>query len=234
MTNDRLQRVLETEAMDTAAEAIGYNTMDHAEVNRRFVDDLLALVPDVRQVVDLGTGTALIPIELCMRHSGAHVVGVDMAESMLAVGRENIARAGDAHAGASHGNLAERIELAWADAKRLPYGDGKFTLVISNSIVHHIPEPLGMLSEAVRVLAPGGKLLVRDLLRPADSETVTGLVDTYAAGANPQQRQMFDDSLRAALDLDEIRSLVSSLGFDTQAVRATSDRHWTWSAEKPR
>ena len=229
MTNDRLQRVLETEAMDTAAEAIGYNTMDHAEVNRRFVNDLLAIEPDVRQVVDLGTGTALIPIELCMRHSGAHVVGVDMANSMLAVGRENIARAGATHAG-----LTERIELVGADAKRLPCADGRFTLVISNSIVHHIPEPQGMLSEAIRVLAPGGKLLVRDLLRPADSQTVTWLVETYAAGANPQQRQMFDDSLRAALDLDEIRALVSSLGCDPQAVRATSDRHWTWSLEKSR
>jgi ubiquinone/menaquinone biosynthesis C-methylase UbiE len=224
---DRLRRVLETEAMDTAAEAIGYNTMDHAEVNRRFVDDLLALEPDVRQVVDLGTGTALIPIELCRRHSGAHVVGVDMAESMLAVGRENIAQAGAAHAG-----LAERIELVAADAKRLPYPDGRFTLVISNSIVHHIPEPLGMLAEALRVLDPGGKLLIRDLMRPPDSATVTWLVETYAAGANSHQRQMFDDSLRAALDLDEIRALVSSLGHDPQAVRATSDRHWTWTIEK--
>lgn len=224
---DRLPRVLETEAMDTAAEAIGYNTMDHAEVNRRFVDDLLALEPDVRQVVDLGTGTALIPIELCSRHSGAHVIGIDMAESMLAVGRENIANAAAAQAG-----LGERIELVAADAKRLPYPDGRFTLAISNSIVHHIPEPLGMLAEAIRVLAPGGKLLIRDLLRPPDSQTVSWLVETYAAGANSHQRQMFDDSLRAALDLDEIRSLVSSLGHDPQAVRATSDRHWTWSMEK--
>ncbi len=43
---------------------------------------------------------------------------------------------------------------------------------------------------------------------------------------------MFDDSLRAALTLDEIRALVESLGFDPASVQATSDRHWTWTALK--
>jgi hypothetical protein len=42
---------------------------------------------------------------------------------------------------------------------------------------------------------------------------------------------MFDDSLRAALDLTEIRALVAELGFDPLGVEATTDRHWTWIAQ---
>ena len=64
--------------------------------------------------------------------------------------------------------LAERIELVLADAKRLPFPDGAFPAVISNSIVHHIAEPADVLAEAVRVATPGGLQFHRDLCRPND------------------------------------------------------------------
>jgi hypothetical protein len=56
------------------------------------------------------------------------------------------------------------------------------------------------------------------------------LVATYAAEGNDHQRQLFADSLHAALSLDEIRELVGVLGFPADTVRQTSDRHWTWTA----
>lgn len=217
-----LPRVLETEAMDTAAEAADYDSMDHTEVNRRFVDDLLATGPPPGEVLDLGTGTAQIPIELARRHTAHRVLAVDLAEHMIALGNQNVQTAG----------LERVIRLEQIDAKRLPYLDGRFDVVMSNSIVHHIPEPRSVLAEAVRVLRPGGLVFVRDLLRPPDEATVRRLVATYAAGANDHQRQMFDDSLRAAFTLEEIRALVESVGFPENSVQQTSDRHWTWSATK--
>jgi len=124
------------------------------------------------------------------------------------------------------------VRLQLCDAKHMPYTDGSFTAVISNSIVHHIPEPGAVIAEIVRVVRPGGLIFVRDLLRPADDAAVKHLVDTYAAGANEHQRQMFEDSLRAALTLDEVRALIAPLGFAADTVQATSDRHWTWAARK--
>jgi ubiquinone/menaquinone biosynthesis C-methylase UbiE len=138
---------------------------------------------------------------------------------MLDLGRQNVLQAG----------LADQIDLRLCDAKGLPFEDNSFAAVISNSIVHHIPEPIHVLREMVRVLAPGGILFVRDLMRPDDAPTVERLVATYAADANAHQQQMFADSLRAALTLSEIRALTDSLGFDPSTVLATSDRHWTWS-----
>jgi len=225
-----LQRVLETEAMDTLQEAVDYDSMDHREVNRIFVDDVLEAVraagmahgpPGV--ILDLGTGTAQIPIELCARWPEARVLAVDAAEHMLRVGDRNVAAAG----------LAERIELQQVDAKSLPYGDGAFRFVISNSIVHHIPEPAGVLHEAWRVTAAGGLVFFRDLFRPPDEQTLQHLVQTYAGTANAHQQQMFADSLRAALSVEEMQQRVGELGLSPSAVRATSDRHWTWVARKP-
>ena len=214
-----LKRVLEPEVMDSAEEADDYDAMDHTQVNRLFVADFLAVWHGRGPVLDLGTGTAQIPIALCRQAPAVEVVAVDLAEHMLRVGRENVRRAA----------LEQRIRLERCDAKQLPFAAGSFAAVISNSIVHHIPEPEYVLAEMARVLQPGGTLLVRDLLRPEDDATVRQLVETYAGDANAHQRQMFEDSLRAALTLEEVRGMVVRLGFDPATVRQTTDRHWTWT-----
>ena len=67
--------------------------------------------------------------------------------------------------------------------------------VISNSIIHHIPDPSLCFAEMHRVCSGGGVLFVRDLLRPGDRATLAHLVNAYAAGANDHQRKMFADSL---------------------------------------
>lgn len=217
-----LQRVLEPEVMDTHEEAVDYNSMDHSAVNRLFVDDLLKVDGFSGDVLDLGTGTALIPIELCERFEDCRVLAVDMAAHMLDLAKYNLEMA----------SLTERIELSQVDAKGLEYEDGDFDAVISNSIVHHIPEPKNCLSEAVRVTKSGGILFFRDLMRPESDDAVKHLVETYAGDENDHSKKMFDDSLRAALSLEEIQALVVELGFETDSVSATSDRHWTWIGHK--
>lgn len=218
----KLTRVLEPELMDTADDARDYDAMDHSAVNIIFVDDFLAAGFVEGDVLDLGTGTALIPIELCRRINTCRVMAADAAVAMLNLGRLNVEVAG----------LMDRIMLTHIDAKQLPYKDGSFAAVMSNSIVHHIPEPITVLRDAVRVTAARGLLFFRDLLRPNDDVTVGHLVETYAAEANEHQRALFEASLRAALDLNEVRALIQTLGFDPTTVQQTSDRHWTWSVQK--
>lgn len=147
---------------------------------------------------------------------------IDLSEEMLALARRNVFCA----------CLTGRIRLEKADAKCLPYADGRFAAAISNGILHHIPEPRAMLGEMWRVTAPGGLVFVRDLFRPADEDAIERLVAMYAPGANPHQRQMFAASFRAALSVAEVRTLVAELGVAPDTVQATSDRHWTWSARK--
>jgi ubiquinone/menaquinone biosynthesis C-methylase UbiE len=217
-----LHRVLEPEVMDSPEEARDYDSMDHTTVNRVFVTDFLEVWDRGSPVLDVGTGTAQIPIELARQHPVVHIVGVDLAEHMLQLGRENIRRA----------NWTDRIRLDRCDAKKLGYPDGSFAAVISNSIVHHIPEPDRVLTEMLRVVRTGGNIFVRDLLRPPDQATLQKLVQTYAGTANDHQRQMFADSLHAALTLAEVQNLVLDRGCNPLDVRQTSDRHWTWATRK--
>jgi ubiquinone/menaquinone biosynthesis C-methylase UbiE len=215
-----LPRVLEPEVMGSPEEARDYDAMDHGAVNRAFVGDFLAAWDGRNPILDVGTGTAQIPIELCRQAPNAGVVAVDLAAAMLDLAATNVQRAG----------LQRRIRLELVDAKSLPYADGAFAAVMSNSIIHHIPQPARVFAEMARLAAPGGLLFARDLLRPADEATLAALVRTYAGDANDHQRQMFAASLHAALTLDEVRGLVQSLGFPAETVQQTSDRHWTWTA----
>ena len=217
----RLPRILEPEVMDSPEEAADYDAMDHSAVNRAFAADFLAGYHEGR-ALDVGTGTAQIPIEICRLDATITLDAVDAAQHMLRLARRNLAAA----------HLEPRITLHLARAQHLPFADASFAAVLSNSLVHHLPEPLPVLAEMVRVTAPRGWLFVRDLLRPADEASLDSLVHQYAAGANEHGRQMFRDSLHAALTLDEVRALVGQLGFDPAQVRQTSDRHWTWATHR--
>jgi ubiquinone/menaquinone biosynthesis C-methylase UbiE len=213
-----IPRILEPEVMDTDQEALEYNTMDHSAVNRAFVDDLLRLVNAETRVLDVGTGTALIPLELCSRGTKWHVVAVDLARAMLDVAAKNVAAAG----------LKSAIELRLVDAKRLPFEDGQFPVVMSNSIIHHIPDPADCLEEMVRVVSrKNGLLFVRDLLRPDSEPHLRHLVETYAGDADAHQQKMFGESLHAALRLDEIRALAGRFAIAADCIQQTTDRHWT-------
>lgn len=218
-----LDRVLEPEVMDNEDDARDYDRMDHAQVNRQFVDDLLAAGLRSGTVLDVGTGTAQIPIELCRRNAEVTVWAVDLSASMLDLARANVVLA----------NLVERIELGVVDAKELPDEDGLFDAVISNSIVHHIAEPELVFREAVRVVSPGGLLFFRDLIRPENAADLNELVATYAADVNDHQRRLFAESLRSSLTVDEVRDLVAKEEFGAETVSQTSDRHWTFCARKP-
>ena len=218
-----IERVLEPEVMDSAEEALAYDAMDHHTVNAQFVRDLIDTGTPLRgTVLDVGTGSARIPITLCREITQAEVVGIDLSEQMLLLAEKNIRSAG----------LASRIQTVKVDAKQLPFQDRHFEVVISNSIAHHIPRPAQVLAEAVRVTRVGGFLFWRDLVRPESDQQVQSLVERYAGGENSHQQGLFADSLRAALTLEEVGVLVENLGFDRSSVCLTSDRHWTWSAQK--
>jgi SAM-dependent methyltransferase len=228
-----LPRVLEPEVMDSLEDAVEYDAMDHTVVIAAFVADLLAALNDwslqrpvtsstTLRTLDLGAGTAQIPIELARRTPAIHITAVDAAKNMLALAEKNVSAAG----------LSDRITLLLADAKQLPFDSGAFDVVISNSILHHIPGPEVVICEAVRVTAPGGFLFHRDLARPNDENAVLELVASYAADATSYQRSLFAESLHAALTVDEVSNLVAHFSFDRESVHMSSDRHWTWTAAK--
>ena len=219
-----MERTLETEVMDTTEEAEEYDAMDFSATDTAFAEVAAALLGDVRgaRVLDIGTGTAKIPLLLLGRRPDVSVLAVDMAGEMLRVAERNVAAAGLAHA----------CTLACMDAKALDVAPASFDLVMSNSLAHHVPEPLDLFREIARVAGVSGAVLVRDLIRPESPEAAWAIVNRLAADDTERQRRLFFDSLCAALTLDEVRARVSAAGIEGARVVQCSDRHW--SVERPR
>lgn len=226
-----LSRVCEPPAEDPKLEAALYRDMDHSDVNRCFVADLLSGGPVGPRVIDLGCGPALIPILLCEHVSQldldgvchVEVMGVDNCVAMLELARMEIELAGrlkEIH--------LQQIELNDAEALQENLAD----TVISNTVLHHLDDPSSALKLAVRALRPSGRLFIRDLVRPqteADVERLVALHGGTACGdpTDTSPSQLLRQSFHASLTLGEIRELVSSVGIGPECVNMTSDRHWT-------
>jgi ubiquinone/menaquinone biosynthesis C-methylase UbiE len=218
-----MQRVLEPELMDTAEDAESYDAMDFSEPNRRFAEDALALVAGLAQVeaIDLGTGTAQIPVLMLERRRDLSIVAADLAREMLRVAARNVEAAG----------MTGRIQLVELDAKNVALPSGRYDLVMSNSTLHHIPDPADTIAEIARIVKPEGAVIVRDLIRPESPEDARAIVERVAGGDSPKQKQLFFDSLCAALTVEEVAALVRASGLERMVVQRCSDRHWT--AERP-
>ncbi|MBZ8181868.1 class I SAM-dependent methyltransferase [Oscillatoria salina] len=212
-----LLRKLEPELMDSPEEAAKYDAMDFEELNTAFAEKAISLAPISAKVLDVGTGTARIPILACQKRPEWQLIGIDLAQSMLNIGIDYVATAG----------LQSQISLAKIDAKNIPYNDQEFDLVMSNSLVHHLPDPLPFLREVKRVVKSKGAILFRDLLRPESEEKLEKMVAQIGKKYDEQQKKLFRDSLHAAFTLSEVEKLVKTAGLSNLKVYQSSDRHWT-------
>lgn len=212
-----MQRILEPEVMDSPEEALEYDAMDFTEVNTAFAQAAVELLPTTAKVLDAGTGTARIPILICQQGFKWEINAIDLAQSMLELAKRNVAQA----------NLGQQIHLELVDAKQMPYPDKYFDGIISNSLLHHLPDPTPFLQEIKRVLKPNGAILIRDLLRPATEEIVNRMVEANGSEYSSHQTQLFRDSLHAAFSLEEVEQMIQVVGLKGVKFYQSSDRHWT-------
>ncbi len=162
----------------------------------------LGAIKEGYNVLDIGSGAGIDSLIAASKvgPSGS-VIGIDMTDSML-----NKARASARAAGATN------IEFVKSQAESLPLPDNYIDVVISNGVLNLIPDKFGVLSEMFRVLKPGGRLQIADIiLEKAVSNSAKSIVSLWSG------------CIAGGLLEEELEEFVTRAGF--------VDFEITWSAE---
>ena len=212
-----MNRVLEPELMDDQEQALAYAKADFEEENQGFVDRFVEFYPEFTSghVLDLGCGPADIPIRLARMLPDCRMTGVDGSAPMIALGAEAIRAAG----------LANRITLRCERFQETVLEE-RADAVISNSLLHHIPNALQFWYAVKKLAQPGAVVLVMDLLRPESPEAAKAIVEQYAADEPAILRRDFYNSLLASYTEDEVAAQLTEMNLSRLLIDVLDDRHW--------
>lgn len=161
-----------------AAERLGYDAAELAQLPSAATSSFAGIanphaIDAIRPgetVVDIGSGAGM-DLLLAARRTGrtGRAIGVDMTDAMI-----EKARAAAALAGLSN------VEVRKGDALALPLEDQSVDVVISNGVLNLVPDKLAAFGEIARVLKPGGRLLLGDIVVESElSEEIRGNIDLW-------------------------------------------------------
>jgi ubiquinone/menaquinone biosynthesis C-methylase UbiE len=157
------------------------------------------------RVLDVATGPGYVAERAAAR--GAHPVGIDIAEGMLAVARRR----------------QPELEFRWGDAEELPFEDGTFAAVVGGFVVNHLPHPERAIAEAARVLTPGGAVAFSVWDRPEHNRLNGVFRDAMADVGVPSLAEVEEGPDPARFSDDaEFVALLEGAGLDDAAVETIS------------
>jgi cyclopropane fatty-acyl-phospholipid synthase-like methyltransferase len=221
-----MERRPEPELMDSEEQTQAYAAADFEESNELFAGSLLAVfsdLPAAGHLADLGCGPADICIRMARKLPGWTITGIDAGENMLQRADEAVRSLG----------LSDRIALRQAYLPDPGLGRGVFDAITSNSLLHHLPDPMTLWESVLQLGRAAAPVLIMDLVRPADEMAAAGLVDAYATDAPPILREDFYNSLLAAYTVSEVEQQLAEAGLQEFRVTRPSDRHWLAAGRLP-
>lgn len=226
-----MERICEPELMDDPFQAHTYAHADFEESDRAFTAHILALVASrpqgspVGKILDLGCGPGNITFLLGEALPQTPVLGLDGAEAMLALAEERKAKKPErwAHVHFQQALLplaARALETTLPAPIAPPYD-----LIVSNSLLHHLHDP-AVLWHTVRALGgPETLVVVRDLRRPPNPETLEELVAQHAAAFPPVLRRDYANSLAAAFLPHEVEAQLAAAQLGALRVAPLEDQY---------
>jgi len=215
-----MNRILEPELMEDEAQVLAYAAADFEEENQGFLDRFREYFPEFTEghILDLGCGPGDIPVRFARALPSCRITGVDASEPMIGLAGVAVKQAG----------LADRITFRCERFQGVSLIE-PVDAVVSNSLLHHVPNPLQFWYRLRQLVKPGSPVLVMDLLRPDSPEEAQAIVDRNAAKEPEILRRDFYNSLLAAFTEDEVAAQLAEMNLSRLIVDVVDDRHWVVS-----
>ena len=212
-----MQRVLEPELMEDQEQVQAYAQADFSSENQYFVDEFHRQFPAFHTgtVIDIGCGPADILIRLVKAFPTCNVIGIDASDPMIRAGQSAIVSAG----------VHDRIQLR-CERIQNTHTTERADAMISNSVLHHFPNPTDFWVTLKRLAKPHAPTMVMDLIRPETTIIAQSIVEQYAKNEPEILRRDFYNSLLAAFTIKEIRVQLADAGLGHFVITQPDDRHW--------
>jgi len=203
--------------MDDPAQALVYARADFEKENQGFIDRFCEYFPEFTEghILDLGCGPGDIPVRFAQALPSCRITGVDASEPMIGLAGVAVKQA----------SLAARITFRCERFQAVSLVEPA-DAAVSNSLLHHVPNPLQFWYRLRQLVKPGSPVLVMDLLRPDSPEEAQAIVDRYAAKEPEILRRDFYRSLLAAFTEDEVAAQLAELNLSRLLINVIDDRHW--------
>ena len=215
-----MKRTLEPELMDDSEQALAYARADFEKENQGFVDRFREYFPEFIEghILDLGCGPGDIPVRFARALPRCRITGIDASEPMIGLAGMAVKQAG----------LVDRIAFRCERFQGLLLGEPA-DAAVSNSLLHHVPNPLQLWYRLRQMVKSGSPVLVMDLLRPDSPEEAQAIVDRYAAQEPEILRRDFYRSLLASFTEDEVAAQLAEMNMSRLMIDVVDDRHWVVS-----
>ena len=215
-----MKRTLEPEVMDDPEQALAYAGADFEIENQGFIDRFRAHFPEFTEghILDLGCGPGDIPVRFARAFPACRITGVDASGPMIRIAGEAVKQAG----------LADRIILCCERFQDISLTE-PVDAVLSNSLLHHVPNPLQFWHRLRQLVKRDSPVLVMDLLRPDSHEEAQVIVERYAAQEPEILRRDFYRSLLASFTEDEVAAQLAEMNLSRLVIDVVDDRHWVVS-----
>ena len=206
-----------TQSIEDVSLSLGYSSKDTSGVPAGANMGLgcgnpqaIASLKTGETVLDLGSGGGF-DCFLAAKAVGeaGHVIGVDMTPEMISKSRRNAEKAGSNH-----------VEFRLGEIENLPVADGIVDVIISNCVINLSPEKKKVFREAFRVLKPGGRLAISDIVATAE------LPDDVK-----QDLRLYSGCVGGASTIKTLKGILQNTGFIDIRIRAKDEsktfiRNW--------
>ncbi|TAL45662.1 MAG: class I SAM-dependent methyltransferase [Methylovulum sp.] len=211
-----MERLLEPELMIDAEQVGAYAQADFSIPHNDFIKRLESFINEPAfngTALDLGCGPGDISRRFVEAFPLSKVHAIDGSMPMISYAEAALSVAQVLQIRFIHGRLPDVV---------LPQSG--YAVIFSNSLLHHLPNPQVLWQTVRQYSAPGARIIIMDLLRPASITKAQAIVQTYAANEPGILQRDFYHSLLAAFSIEEINAQLAQakLAFNIEQI---TDRH---------
>ena len=172
-------------------------------------------------ILDMATGTADLAIMTAKYIKDARITGLDLSSGMLEIGQQKL----------KDKNLADRIDLVHGDSENMPFAEGTFDAITAAFGVRNYENLIAGLSEAFRVLKPGGSIFILEFSKPKNTifrffynlyfKFILPMIGRITS-KDPKAYKYLFESVQAFPAYEEFTAIMNKAGFESNKYKIQS------------